>query len=91
MTDWQRFWYGLLGSLSPEIIRWWRIAMHPQASNLPSSWPVYLMAGTLFTLFGGLFATMWQDDSRIKCYYFGVSFPVFVSAFLSTQPKLPGL
>jgi hypothetical protein len=31
-----------------------------------------------------------SDDNRIKCFYFGVTFPSFVSAMLASPPELPG-
>ena len=90
MPDWQRFLYGLAGAASPEVIRWFHAALRPQASDLPTSWPVYLFATAIFLIFGGLFSTLWEDNSRIKCFYFGVTFPPFVSAMLAGAPKMPG-
>jgi len=58
--------------------------------DFPSSWPLYMVITAVFIIFGGIFATLWQDDNRIKCFYFGVTFPIFVSAMLASPPKLPG-
>ena len=91
MSDWQRFLYGVAGAASPEVVRWSHAALHPQLADLPSSWLVYMLATAVFLLFGGLFSTLWEDDSRIKCFYFGVTFPPFVAAMLAGYPKVPGL
>ncbi len=90
MSDKQRFLYGLVGAASPEVIRWFKLAPHFQATDFPSSWPLYVIITSVFIIFGGIFATLWQDDNRIKCFYFGVTFPIFVSAMLASSPKLPG-
>ena len=90
MSDKQRFLYGLVGVASPEVIRWFKLAPHFQATDFPSSWPLYVIITSVFIIFGGIFATLWQDDNRIKCFYFGVTFPIFVSAMLARSPKLPG-
>jgi hypothetical protein len=91
MPDWQRFLHGMAGAASPEVIRWSRAALHPQIADLPTSWPIYLLTTVIFFGFGGFFATLWEDNSPIKCFYFGVTFPPFVSAMLAGYPKLPGL
>ena len=90
MSDKQRFLYGLVGAASPEVIRWFKLAPHFQTTDFPSSWPRYVVITAVFIIFGGIFATLWQDDNRIKCFYFGVTFPIFVSAMLASPPKLPG-
>ena len=91
MPDWQRFLFGVAGAASPEVIRWYRAALHPQITDLPISWPFYLIVTANFLFFSGLFATLWQDDNRMKCFYLGVTFPPFVSTMLAASPKLPGL
>lgn len=90
LTGLQRFIYGALGAASPEIIRWSKVA-HDSAVQMPSSWSIYALATLAFIVAGGVFASLWQDDSPIKCFYFGVTFPVFVSAILSgPPPPIPG-
>jgi hypothetical protein len=89
LTGGQRFGFGALGAASPEIIRWYKIAQDT-TPTLPHSWAVYLLATATFILAGGGFAALWQDDSPIKCFYFGVTFPLFVSAILAgPAPTLP--
>lgn len=85
----ERFLYGALGAAAPEVIRWSKIALRPADSDLPSSWAIYLTALLVFVIFGGLFATFWKDDSPLKCFYFGATFPAFVSAILGSPPPLP--
>ena len=88
MPDRHRLFYGVLGGASPEVVRWYKVALHPNAADFPSSWPVYLMVSLVFILFAGIFATLWQDDNRVKCFYFGVTFPLFVSAMLAGNLSL---
>lgn len=64
-------------------------ALAMQAADLPNPWLPYVVITAVFIVFGGLFSTVWQDDNRVKCFYFGVTFPIFVSAMLVSTPKLP--
>jgi len=84
-----RFLYGVLGAASPEVIRWSKIALHYKLTDLPDSWLLYLIVTTVFVVVGGFFSTLWEDNNRIKCFYFGLTFPLFVSAMLASGPNFP--
>ena len=88
LTFWQRFWYGVLGAAGPELVRWSRIASRPGPSDLPAYWPLYVVV-LVVSVVGGFFATAWQDDNRVKCVYFGATFPAFIFALAGLAPKLP--
>jgi hypothetical protein len=70
-------------------IRWYKIALRPSESDLPASWPLYLGVLVLLVASGGLFATMWRDNSPVKCFYFGACFPAFVSSITALPPPPP--
>ena len=89
LTDRARFFYGLFGASAPEILRWSKIALRPTESDLPANWLIYLVVLTGFIAAGGIFATLWRDDNRVKCFYFGATFPAFVSAIIAAPPALP--
>ncbi len=91
LTGLQRFVYGCLGAASPEIIRWFKISQQSSAvRDIPASILLYLIMGLLFVIVGGAFATAWRDDSPIKNFYLGVTFPIFVAAILAgAPPALP--
>jgi hypothetical protein len=84
-----RFIYGVLGAVSPEVVRWSKVALHYKPSDLPDSWSLYIVVMIVFELCSGFFSTLWEDNNRIKCFYLGVTFPLFVSAMLAGTPKLP--
>jgi hypothetical protein len=88
MSDKQRFLYGLVGAASPEVIRWFKLAPHFQATDFPSSWPLYVIITSVFIIFGGIFATLWQDDNRIKCFYFRGHVPDFLLGNVGKSTKI---
>jgi hypothetical protein len=80
LSVWQRLGYGALGAVAPEIIRWYKIALRPAESDLPSIWMLYLGIMGAYVILGALFATMWRDDNRFKLFYLGASVAPMVSA-----------
>src|SRR5216684_6514629 len=87
LTGLQRFVYGCLGAASPEIIRWFKISQQSSAErDIPASILLYLIMGLLFVIVGGAFATAWRDDSPIKNFYLGVTFPILEPAILGGAP-----
>ncbi len=80
---WERWIYGSVGAASPEVIRWYALAKKTTAPDLPYSIIIYIVATVFFIVFGGIFASLWQDDNRVKCFYLGVTFPTVVSAIMA--------
>ena len=73
----QRFAYGAVGALAPEVVRIYKAS---DLSLIHSS--AFLIAVSIvFVLLGGVFADAWEDDHAIKCLYIGTTFPVWLSAW----------
>lgn len=75
--------------MAPEAIRWTKLAAATDPIAFPSNAAVYVAATILFILIGGVFSIAWQDNNRLKCMYYGITFPAFVSAVVATPPALP--
>jgi len=81
------FWWGLFGSVLPEIVRLYKLVTAGQ--NLPDiSWPYFLIS-VIFIVAAGFFAVAWKPESPFKAIWVGVSFPVLVSAMIQAAPSLP--
>ena len=89
LSNLERFLFGAAGAVAPEVIRWTKLAVATDPLAFPSHVPVYVAATVLFILLGGVFAIAWQDNNRLKCMYYGITFPAFVSAVITTPPSLP--
>ena len=73
----QRFAYGAVGALAPEVVRIYKAS---DLSLIHSS-PFLIAVSIVFVLLGGVFADAWEDDHAIKCLYIGATFPVWLSAW----------
>jgi hypothetical protein len=73
----QRFVYGAVGALAPEIVR---IQKASDLSLLHAS-PYLVVVSIVFVLLGGVFADAWEDNHAIKCIYIGATFPIWLSAW----------
>jgi hypothetical protein len=73
----QRFAYGAVGALAPEVVRIYKAS---DLSLIHSS-PYLIAVSIVFVLLGGVFADAWEDNHAIKCLYVGATFPVWLSAW----------
>jgi hypothetical protein len=73
----QRFLYGALGALAPEVVRIYKTS---DLSLIHSS-PYLIVVSVVFVLLGGVFADAWEDNHAIKCLYIGATFPIWLSAW----------
>jgi hypothetical protein len=69
--------YGVLGAAAPEVYRITRTA----DVSLVHAHPYLIVMTVAFVLFGGVFASAWDDDNPLKCLYVGATFPIWLSAW----------
>lgn len=72
-----RFAYGALGALAPEVVR---IRQASDLSLIHSS-PYLIVISIVFVLLGGVFADAWEEAHPIKCLYIGATFPIWLTAW----------
>jgi len=84
---WERWFYGSIGAASPEVVRWYSLAKQPTAPDLPYNLLLYGIGTLVFVIFGGIFATLWPDENKLRCFYLGVTFPTVVSAIVASAFK----
>lgn len=83
----QRFWWGLFGSVLPEIIRLKNLVSSGQ--ELPEfTWP-FIFISLIYIVAAGLFVVAWQAENPFKAMWVGASVPTLVSAMLQAAPSLP--
>ena len=81
------FWWGLFGSLLPEIIRSYHIVTRGVSTNVTrsaQSLSKYLAVSSAYAFSAGLFTYAWQPENEFKAIWVGVSFPLlghFCSAY----------
>jgi hypothetical protein len=86
----RRFLYGAVGAIAPEVVRWVKIAQTQTQFAFPTDWRFYVAIFVVFALIAGLYTTLWRDNSPIKCFMLGASFPAFVASIVNTPPAAPG-
>lgn len=87
MTARERFWWGLFGSVLPEIIRLKNLVSSGQ--ELPEfTWP-FIFISLIYIVAAGLFVVAWQAENPFKAMWVGASVPTLVSAMLQAAPSLP--
>jgi hypothetical protein len=69
--------YGVLGAMAPEAYRITRTA----DVSLVHAHPYLIFMTIVFLLFGGVFASAWDDNNPLKCLYVGATFPIWLSAW----------
>ena len=72
----QRFAYGAVGALAPEVVR----IYNASDLSLIHSSPYLIAVSIVVVLLGGVFADAWEDNHAIQCLYIGATFPVCLSA-----------
>jgi len=79
------FWWGLFGSILPEIVRIYKIVNSGESVSL--SWQ-YFAISFVFMVAAGFFTVAWKPENEFKAIWVGVSFPVLVSAMIQAAPSL---
>jgi len=87
LTSRAAFWWGLLGSALPEVVRIYKIVTSG-AGEPHFSWPYFLIS-VVFLLCAGFFTWAWKPESSFKAVWVGISFPVMVSTLAQALPSLP--
>lgn len=86
LTPWRRFLIGAFGAASPEAWKWFQI-MSGSAERTVPDFVGYIVATLVFAAFSGGFATLMRDDSMLKNFYFGASFPSVVSKIVAAATQ----
>jgi hypothetical protein len=73
----QRFAYGAVGALAPEVVR----IYNASDLSLIHSSPYLIAVPIVFVLLGGVFADAGEDNHAMKCLHIGATFPVWLSAW----------
>ena len=79
------FWWGLFGSLLPEIIRTYHVVtrgVRPKVTRSAAGRFEYFAVSAAYAFSAGLFTYAWQPENEFKAIWVGVSFPLLVSAML---------
>jgi hypothetical protein len=88
MTNSERFWWGLFGSVLPEFLRFVKLVF--EGNSLPHlNWALYGCFSLGLAIFGGLFSIAWEPESRLKAIWVGASFPTLVGTLIQTPPRFP--
>jgi CDP-diglyceride synthetase len=82
------FWWGCLGAVLPELLRFFKLVAAGQ--SLPTlNWPLYIGLFVLFVLAAGAFTVAWKAETPFKAIWVGASFPTLVATLVQVAPALP--
>ena len=76
---WQRCGYGAAGALAHEVVRVYKI--YTDSKAFPPFPPAYFVLTGLMLLVGALFSASWEEDKAWKCFYLGVTVPLYLAAW----------
>jgi ABC-type dipeptide/oligopeptide/nickel transport system permease component len=84
LSFWKRFAWGAGGSFAYEVVRLHKLAA-PNTSLLISLTTValYLLLSLALMMAAGIFAAAWQDNKPWKCFYLGVTLPIWIAVWSS--------
>ena len=82
------FWWGLFGSVIPEVLRLYKVAVVGQSP--PTFHWYYIAISIVFVICAGIFAVAWKPETPFKAIWVGVSFPVLVSTMIQNAPSVVG-
>jgi hypothetical protein len=85
MTNKQAFWWAAFGSLLPEVLRFYKIAIAGQA--LPKlEWPLYVLMVAIFFVVTGFFSVAWGPENKFKAIWVGASAPTLIATLVQSAP-----
>lgn len=79
LSFWPRFGWGVGGSFAYEIVGLYKA----RAVELAALSYVHFLVGLGLVLAAGAFAASWEDNKPWKCFYLGVTFPLWIAAWSS--------
>lgn len=81
----EAFGWGCIGSVAPEVLRFFKLASGGQP--LPSlNWTVYAGFLLLYILLAGVVAVAFKPDSPWKGLWVGASLPALIATLVQTAP-----
>lgn len=80
------FFWGLFGSMLPEVLRLYRVASSGQPQ--PDFHWFYFSMSAIFVVSGGIFTVAWKPENPHKAMWVGASFPLLASAMIQSAPTL---
>lgn len=84
------FWYGVLGSALPELIRWGKLIGYVSGSAPgkvtipPSGWLIYFCYAVIYSVAAGMITRAWKPDTEWKAVWVGASFPALMMNLIAT-------
>lgn len=85
------FFYGALGSVLPEVVKYYQLAIKLRlpAPSRAEVWAFYVAMSLVFMGASGWFTTAWQPRNRLQAIWVGISFPTIVGTLLQVAPTMP--
>jgi hypothetical protein len=84
----ESFFWGFVGGLAPEVLRWFKI-VSIGAPLPPIRWELYAMALSAYVLLAGLVTVAFNPDSRWKALWVGASLPAIIAVLTQAGPAVP--
>jgi hypothetical protein len=80
------FLWGCVGSIAPEVLRWFKIASAGQPIP-PLNWGFYAGILVVYILLAGAIAVAFNPDSPWKALWVGASLPAIIAVLVQTAPN----
>jgi hypothetical protein len=88
MSRAQSFFWGMIGSLLPEALRFFKIVAAGQA--LPAiRWDLYVGLLVVYCVLAGLLSIAWKPEAEFKALWVGASLPSIVATLIQAAPNPP--
>ena len=81
-------WWGVLGSVAPEVLRFFKLLQSGQP--LPNlQWIIYTLFLLVYMCLAAAVSVAWKPDNELKAIWVGASLPALVAALVQTAPGIP--
>jgi hypothetical protein len=88
MTRRAAFWWGVLGSIAPEVLRFFKLLQSGQP--LPNlQWIIYALFLFVYMCLAGAVSVVWKPDNELKAIWVGASLPAIIATLVQTAPSFP--
>jgi hypothetical protein len=88
MSRYQSFFWGMVGAVLPEALRFFKIVAGSQPLP-PIRWELYGGLLTVYCVLAGLLSIAWKPEAEFKALWVGTSLPAIVATLVQSAPKLP--
>ena len=81
------FWWGFVGAVLPEVLRFFKIISAGQ--TLPNlNWLLYAGILVVYCICAGLLAIAWKAEAEWKAVWVGASLPALVATLIQSAPSV---